>query len=254
MIFNSQGDAKLRTYINGGSITPGPDPITLPKGGQLLGDLTIEAADTDAAYEEGYNSGYTAGYNAGYEEGQAVIPYSRELEYIQSSGSQYIDTGFKPNQNTRIVCDFQNMDTSALKWLLGVQPSWGVSMFDIALYANGTVHTGYGAKSATLSCSIGTTRQILDKNKNITSVGGVTSTLASQTFQATINAVLFAYNTNNGVSYFASARIYACKIYDNGTLVRDFIPVLDKSGVACMYDKVNKKFYYNAGSGSFSYA
>lgn len=49
MIFNSQGDAKLRTYINGGTITPGADPITLPKGGQLLGDLTIEAVQTEQA-------------------------------------------------------------------------------------------------------------------------------------------------------------------------------------------------------------
>lgn len=39
--------------------------------------------------------------------------------------------------------------------------------------------------------------------------------------------------------------IYDCKIYDNDVLVRDIIPVLDKNGVACMYDKVNKKFYYN---------
>ena len=41
------------------------------------------------------------------------------------------------------------------------------------------------------------------------------------------------------------AKIYNCKIYDNDVLIRDMIPVLDKNGTACMYDKVNKKFYYN---------
>ena len=35
MIFNSQGDAKLRQYINGQTITPGDTAITLPKGAQL---------------------------------------------------------------------------------------------------------------------------------------------------------------------------------------------------------------------------
>ena len=30
-----------------------------------------------------------------------------QYEYIESSGTQYIDTGFKPNQNTRTVIDFQ---------------------------------------------------------------------------------------------------------------------------------------------------
>lgn len=43
MIFNSQGDAKLRQFINGGTITPGSEAIVLPKGAQLLGELTIEA-------------------------------------------------------------------------------------------------------------------------------------------------------------------------------------------------------------------
>ena len=42
MIFNSQGAAELKQFINGGSITPGEE-VTLPKGAELLGDLTIEA-------------------------------------------------------------------------------------------------------------------------------------------------------------------------------------------------------------------
>ncbi len=48
-------------------------------------------------------------------------------------------------------------------------------------------------------------------------------------------------------------RIYYCKIYDDGVLVRDFIPVLDKEGTPSMYDKVEKKFYYNQGTGEFKY-
>ena len=82
MIFNSQGDAKLRQYINGQTITPGATAITLPKGAQLLGDVIIEAVDTEK-------------------------PYNKELEYIESSGTEYIDTGFKPNQNTRVVMQFE---------------------------------------------------------------------------------------------------------------------------------------------------
>ena len=45
---------------------------------------------------------------------------------------------------------------------------------------------------------------------------------------------------------------YYVKIWDsNNTLVRDFIPVLDEDGVPCMYDRVEKKYYYNAGTGQF---
>ena len=34
----------------------------------------------------------------------------KRLEYIKSSGTQYIDTGFKPNQNTRVVMDVTPVD------------------------------------------------------------------------------------------------------------------------------------------------
>ena len=40
-------------------------------------------------------------------------------------------------------------------------------------------------------------------------------------------------------------------MYDNGVLIRDFRPCLDPDGVACLYDKVEKKYYHNAGSGEF---
>ena len=46
-------------------------------------------------------------------------------------------------------------------------------------------------------------------------------------------------------------KIYGSKIYDNGTLVRDFIPVLDPKKVPAMYDKENNVLYYNAGTSNF---
>lgn len=51
--------------------------------------------------------------------------------------------------------------------------------------------------------------------------------------------------------YLATIRMYYFKIYDGDTLVRNFIPVLDPDGTACMYDLVEQKYYYNAGTGDF---
>ena len=64
------------------------------------------------------------------------------------------------------------------------------------------------------------------------------------------------FNTNirlfSGINkYYSFVRMYNFKIYDNDTLVRDFIPVLDDNGIPCMYDKVEDKFYYNMGTGQF---
>ena len=66
------------------------------------------------------------------------------------------------------------------------------------------------------------------------------------TFTEFYNIYLFTWNNaNKADNRCFKGKVYDFKIYDNDVLVRDMIPVLDKNGVACMYDKVNKKFYYN---------
>ena len=46
-------------------------------------------------------------------------------------------------------------------------------------------------------------------------------------------------------------KLFSCQIYDNGTLIRDYLPCLDKDGVACLYDKVSETYFYNQGTGEF---
>ncbi|MDY6152100.1 MAG: hypothetical protein SPI06_01690 [Terrisporobacter sp.] len=50
----------------------------------------------------------------------------------------------------------------------------------------------------------------------------------------------------------ANARWYKVKIYDNGILVRDFIPIKTTTNIYGLWDKVNKVFYKNAGTGTFT--
>ena len=53
----------------------------------------------------------------------------------------------------------------------------------------------------------------------------------------------------------SSWRIYYAKFTDKqtGQLVGDFIPVLDSNGTPCMYDRVTQQYFYNQGSGTFTY-
>lgn len=43
------------------------------------------------------------------------------------------------------------------------------------------------------------------------------------------------------------------RIIEDNTVVVDLIPVLDSNGRACLYDKISNKFYYNSGSEEFKY-
>lgn len=68
-----------------------------------------------------------------------------------------------------------------------------------------------------------------------------------------LNLYLFALNRNWAVQEHATWRIYYFKMYYNWTLVRDFIPCYRKSdNVIWFRDRVNKVFYTNKGSGSFT--
>ena len=66
---------------------------------------------------------------------------------------------------------------------------------------------------------------------------------------------IFTYN-NKGVESTnkATMRLYEYSLTDaNGNYTQRLIPILDKNGVACMYDTVRKKYHYNKGTGEFLY-
>ena len=47
-------------------------------------------------------------------------------------------------------------------------------------------------------------------------------------------------------------RLYSCQIYDNDTLIRDYVPCMDNNGVYGLYDKVNGVFYTSATDSGFT--
>jgi hypothetical protein len=76
--------------------------------------------------------------------------------------------------------------------------------------------------------------------------------LSSGTSKDTTPLYMFTYGGNPGDSqYTGKSQVYYCKIWQDGELVRDFIPVLDEDNVACLYDLVTESYFYNIGTGDF---
>lgn len=180
----------------------------------------------------------------------------RLLEYIQSSGTQCINTGFVPNQNTRVILDWQNNQLeSENACLYGSRTSTQNNVFALWLSADSQVNGQYGnvaynTHPLTLNYA---QRLAYDFNKNVLTVGGATATFSTTTFNATVPLYILAVNTNGEIDERRpSGKLYSCRIYDNGTLVRDYIPAYDESGVVCLYDSVAKQYVYNAGTDTFT--
>ena len=178
----------------------------------------------------------------------------KRLEYIKSTGTQYIDTGFKPNQNTRVLCKaILEVISNTANWLYGARYSTSSKMFGFVAASMGYYRTYFGNTIGSFDASLNTTSPfILDQNKNVTTFNGsssVTNTMA--TFSTPVNLALFAANTNGTIAK-GKASIYSCQIYDNGNLVRDFIPCQKPDGTVGLWDDVNSVFYGNAGTGTLT--
>lgn len=89
-------------------------------------------------------------------------------------------------------------------------------------------------------------------------INGVTrKTVSSTSFTANRNIFIFGTSSSTRLKSNkgddGTKRIYWMKIWENGNLVRDYQPCLDSSRVACLYDRVSKKTFYNEGSEAFTY-
>ena len=183
------------------------------------------------------------------------------LEFIQSSGTQYIDTGFKHNQNTRVVMDaqFTNLSLATPQWLFDGRESDATKCKGVFydprdnlskvscdyVYPYGDIRYRFTALNPS-------DRLHIDYNKNVITINGHVHTFSAITFQSNHSIALFALNNGGAFEFHGSARIYSCKIYDNDFLVRNFVPCKNAQDEIGLYDLVTETFYANKGTGVFT--
>ena len=177
-----------------------------------------------------------------------------QVEYIQSTGTQYIGTNFEPNQDTRVTVDFMFDEWgTGTTFLFGVQNSANTSRYCLGVSSSGTLRNDYGTQYTSVDIIKKGVRYTADKNKNVFTYSGSTMTWTqnAETFSNTMMPMrLFSRYYTSDYGYL-KGKIYNLKIYDNGTLVRNFVPARNSSNVLGMYDTVNNQFYTNLGTGTF---
>ena len=181
----------------------------------------------------------------------------KSLNYIGTSGTQYIDTGFKANNNTRVDTTMKLLEVSS-SWgfVFGARDNYHSNEFTVA-YNNTTWYSGFGGadqRTTSLTPNL-TTMYDINKNQNTCNINAITLSNTTATFTGAYNMHVFAV-INNGtlLSPLTKANCYRFSIYDNGTITKDLVPVLRKSdNEPCLYDLVNGEFYTNAGTGTFLY-
>lgn len=188
-----------------------------------------------------------------------------QLQYIESHGTEYIDTGFKPNQNTRLVLDvgkptsgYDTADDS--QSLFGARTAPNDNAYNFFMRSDGTGNPSlddYGTTRQNTETQFTYDRATIDKNKNVTSINSTTYTHTEQTFACLYTLYIFACNSSDVAGFMCTVRFYSMRIYSssedgNDLLIRNFIPVKNPDGEYGLYDLVDGKFYSNAGTGAFT--
>ena len=179
---------------------------------------------------------------------EGVLPYI-ELKYIQSSGTQYIDTGFKPKGTSRFLANITVL--SGEKNVFGAYPAKDDWNNGLGLFGKSSASWWYHYFGNTDTRYANSIMEI-DFSPTYLTLNDRTFNHTSNTRTVNYNLYIFAGNHANTVYYQATMKLTYFKIYDEDILVRDFIPVKRKSDdVICLYDKVSKEFFTNQGTGDF---
>lgn len=200
----------------------------------------------DTVNQQFHGNAGTGDFEAGPEWNGLPLGY-KKLDYIETTGTQYIDTGFIPDQDSRIVCEFMYFDGNGI---YGTRISTSSNNFAFRV-ASSKWQPGYLTLGNTGIASDTTKWHVADQNKNLFYFDNeLAYTFTYNTFKAPKSIVLGGINANNKM-YYGKGRYRSCKIYDNNILIRDFIPCKKPNGEVGMYDLLNGCFYSNAGEDKF---
>lgn len=211
----------------------------------IIGSININGA------HKPINNGYV-NINGSYKPISQAYMFKDEeytkLDYIQSNGNQYINTGVSGDSDIKIVTEFAvtKINSSGTTFVFGSQGTDSVR-YTLGITSSGAFRSDYGSEMTSGPAVTLNKKYTITKDKNVCTIDGTAVTSTAKTFTGTTNIYLF------GRSYSSlscsSIRMYSCKIYKNNVLVRDFIPVKRKSdNMIGLFESCENKFYCSDSS------
>ena len=201
------------------------------------------------------------------------------LDYIEATGSQYIDTGVNAETGLKARIDFAwaSGDISGKDWsLLDAAIDNTVSdkrnrFLMCHLYGGGgKPYFGYGVKQRknpdgsfpfvggqryeiVTDMSDTNSLQLVQNGKNTFSATDLETFKTNGVVNLNLNLYVFACHLSNKAAWFSQGKLYELKIWKKNAqsgeldLIRHYLPCI-KDGRAGLYDKVEGKIYYSSSA------
>lgn len=189
-----------------------------------------------------------------------------ESPYIQSTGANYIDTGYYPSQVTRLVAEFSMVETgnvtqpricgsNGLRYVMYLNGNgkYAFSCFD----SDGGLTSGIGyqtntgiSKDTDVRHTFNVDRYAMKADLVTGAITNYTATVTSVVTNETASGVLYLFNGKDW-DQKAKMKLYRFRIYEQGTLVRDYLPYV-QDGVVGLKDQVTGQFLTSATATAFT--
>ena len=194
--------------------------------------------------------------------GGSAKPYDAEVEWLESTGTQYIDTGIVVNSQISMECVMAMTSATPIFSVHGMTLPGDHGYFNVGCYDEPTLGAYFSANSrggAQISYDrdfhsyfISASLQRIDNTTaHINSGQHIGYNTDTQTYKAPLSIYIFARHiTYSSTAIYARVRQKYSKIWYNNILIADFIPVR-KNGIGYMYDKVSGQLFGNQGTGQF---
>ncbi len=183
------------------------------------------------------------------------MPYTK-IKYIESTGTQYIDTKYICGNDVRIETEFEYLQIdSVFRCVYGKQTKTAAEdAITVSQAVNYKVQAYWKTNLTPFTLEKDRKYKMLQSQNALVLDGVDYGGWSSSVTKSKLTMYLMARNNNGVAGNFFKGRIYGFKIYENNILVLNLIPVLDDNKVPCFYDKISNELLYNKGTGEFNYS
>lgn len=257
-LFGRWGNAQATTFANMARVRI--YGVKIYESGVPVHDFVPCLKDGVACFKDLVNGGFIIGENADAFTAGGDVPTFADDAYVSTAanadgGKLYFDTGYKTTDKSAVAIDCAltvNRNLGSTVWRLFQEGSGNIFDFNLngnhglRFQANGTYKNDFTtAFKETLYDDKDVRRTFYLDNQGQAAVvtSGYTNQLVSFTNPATIShsqTLKLASNWANN-SDFAAIKIYGCKIWEGGALVRDFAPYVN-NGTPGLRDNLTGAF------------
>ena len=187
-----------------------------------------------------------------------ALPYDAEVDYIQTDGDAYVDTGVYLASTSSVFATFSNCLAAIRSQLFGARTGFQNKMFSVQYTTPKTINFNFGnTQSQLFNTTIDNAATSIVVQNGVLTFGPYTIDRSSTpAFLTEFQALILAMNDGGHPSpLYAGLRCHGFRIEQGGDLVRDFVPVRVGSGssaVGYLFDRVSGTLFGNAGTGNFT--